>query len=330
MRKAIIATLVCIILGMVALYTGLHNKSTLGTGKIQFSIIDPQIVTAIELSTDSNSLILKKLGMEWMVCEAKAKAKAEIEEKVKANAGRIQDLLLLTQKIEILSPVSLSMKDQIGQQLDKGTSVRFYRNHKVILSVNLCRIEGRTYARTVKSGNIFSIAVKGYPEVDLMKVYNPLPALWKSRTFLDLAPQEIKSVTVRYPDNPNNGFCIQQSEKGILFLLGNSAYDTLKYADKNALNDYLNNFNSIEEVPETNETPGTDLSLQKHTALFTLDIKTFSGIAFKLTGYPKQESTSGNVNPDLFYGIDTGNALVLLRYTDFDPILVTREYFRKK
>jgi len=63
---------------------------------------------------------------------------------------------------------------------------------------------------------------------------------------------------------------------------------------------------------------------------FSLVIHTFTRDTIAVAGYKKQESKTAITDPNYFYGIAHGYDPVLLKYIDFDAILVSNDYFRKK
>jgi len=318
MRKSILLISSCLILGLIAYYTWSKKDSTFGFSGTRFKLTKAGEVTEIHLSSDENKTVLVKSDNSWKV------GNEEADEK------RIHDVLILSSGIEALAPAPLSMKNILNDELEKGISVAFFIHHKSILSFEICRIENQLFARLKNSKNAFKITVKAYPNVDLFKVYDPLPIHWKSNILLDLAPAAIESIVIEYPEKPSDGFRILRTDKKNPVLLDYLGIDTIANIDIEAINEYFHFFSKIKYVPSSEEILPININSLKNEVFFSLKITTTARDTFNLTGCRRQLNQSGEIDLYHFYGITIENDYLILNYSDFDPILVPFEYFRKK
>ena len=318
MRKLTIILSLCIVLGTLAYYSWIKKDSTLGINRILFKLLKPWDVSQIHLSSKKNKAILIKTNSDWKV------------ENKEADIKRIQNLLLLTSGIEVSAPAPLILQNRLNEELANGISIEFYKRRKSILSFQLCRFENQMYARLDDSKDIYKISIKGYPNVDYVSVCDPNPDHWKSHILFDLAPENIMTVKIEYPKIPSEGFQIIRLNDTKLMLLDESGKDTLSYADINALHDYLYFFEGIKYTPESKYENYVKSFTSNENLFFLLRITTSTKVTINLKGYRKLSEQSEKIDRNLFYGVTPENEYLILNYTDFDPILVPREYFRKK
>ena len=318
MRKLTIILSLCVVLGTLAYYSWIKKDSTLGVDRVQFMLAKPWDVTRIQLSSKEYEAILIKSDNDFTI------------EGKEADIKRIQFLILLSSGIEITAPAPLSMQNTLSEAMENGISVQFFKRRKSLLSFRLCRYENQMYARLDGSEEIYKISIKGYPNVDYVRICDPYPDHWKSHTLFNLSPENIDLVRIEYPETPSEGFLIIRSKDKSLLLLDDTGKDTLSNIDMNALHDYLYFFDGIKYTPEPKEKDFENSSISSDNLFFSMRITTSTKDTISLKGYRKPSDQSGKIDRYLFYGVTPENEYLILNYTDFDPILVPREYFRKK
>jgi len=227
MRKPLFLVLICCILGIITYFSWLRKDTSLRKNETRFRLRNPETVSEIQITSASDTVVLLRSDNTWEIAQERA------------NSVRINDLLILASQIDAVAPEPLNMKDSLIKEMKKGLEIQYKVHRKSILSYTLCRIDKQIYARLKNSKNTYRIAVKGYPNVDLLKVFNPLPEHWKSNTFIDLDPENIKSVTLRYPDHPAEGFHIIRSNEKVMLFLDTECEDTIVNVNSDLLFEYL-------------------------------------------------------------------------------------------
>ncbi len=318
MRKILLLILVCVLLGIIACITWLNKDSTLRIRKDRFQLKNADVITQIHLISELYNSVLQKEGESWKIGHENA------------DAERIKNIFIVTSQFDILSSVPLALTDTVITKMKTGISVRFIKRNKPKLAFDICYLNHQFYARFYPSKKIYRLSVKGYPYIDLIKLFDPNPIYWKSNTIIDLSPETINSISLQYPKKPMKGFQIQRDNTKRIVLLNATGSDTLRNINQDDLFGYLYYFSDIKYTAKNVEIRNANVdSLNKRT-FFYLRIISLSEDTIRLYGYRKYYEQSGKIDPDYFYGITSENESLLLNYSDFDPILVTPEYFRKK
>ena len=318
MRKTGILILVCIILGIIAFYTWSNKNSTLGIRENSFRLSNPESVTEIHLSSEKNNTQLIRSGDHWKLGN------------IEANAGRIRDMLTISSKIEVLAPAPLSNRDTLTEKMKNGISVAFLTQHKTILSFSICHLNNQVFGRLNHSKKIYRIGVKGYPDIDLQRVFNPSQSSWESNILINIAPANIRSIRISYPNRSSHSFSIVQPIKDSIILTRYPETDTLTNIDNEALKEYLYFFSDIRYVSQLDKKSPDLIDSLKNEKFFSLKIISSSNDTVDLNGYRKSLRYKGEKDLFRFYGITKDEKVFLLNYSDFDAILVPEEYFRKK
>ncbi len=318
MRKTSILILVCFLLGVIAFYTWSKKNSTLGISENSFRLSKPGSVTEIHLSSETNKIILMRSGNHWKL-ESEA-----------VNDERIRDMLIISSKIEVLAPAPVSTKDTLTEKMKNGISIAYLMHHKTLLTFRICRLNNQVFGRLNHSKKIYRIGVTGYPDLDLQKVFDPSPESWKSNILFNIAPANIRSISISYPNRASHSFRIIQPKKDSLILTGFPETDTITNVDKEALKEYLYFFSDIRYVSRVDKKSLSSIDSLKEENFFSLKIISSSNDTVDLNGYRKSLSHTGEKDLFQFNGMTKDENVFLLNYNDFDAILVPGEYFRKK
>jgi hypothetical protein len=318
MRKIIYLILTILVLGIVAYYALLYKNSSFRKNETRFRLKDPETITEIQIISATDTSILLKSPKYWKIDEEPA------------NPEKINNLLILASQMEAIAPVPLTGKNNVVDAMENGIEIRYKNHWKNSLSYSLFRMDGQIYARIKNSRNAYRIRVKGYPNIDLLKLFNPSKSNWKSNIIIDFHPEDISMIKLSYPGHPSEGFqiTIRYDEKKII--ISDAKDNAIENVNNELIYEYLYYFRNIHQIPMTNsEIPDKSISVGK-SPFFLLMLSGLAGDTLELAGYRKSEKGTGQPDRNYFYGITPGNNPIILKYSDFDAILVPLDYFRKK
>lgn len=215
-----------IVLLLLALYV-FRIRTQQGTIAIKdknFSVPETENVTTIKLKNSQLSLTLQRNQDTWMV-----------NEKLVAKPEAINAFLLLLNKIQVKSPLPVSVADSLTQVLkEDGIEVKIFENSKQIRHFYV------HYTETLNLGGIgilansqhaFMLEFPNYTD-DVVKLFYIQPSAWAENRYSVPATESIKTIETEIPDNPEKSFRIDflDNEQIRLFDLYNGRaavlYDT--------------------------------------------------------------------------------------------------------
>jgi hypothetical protein len=318
MKNYILLILVVLVLGLAAYFSMNRKGSTLHKRDIHFAVEVPDAITKILIESKNARTDLEKINNQWHVNGEEG------------NQERIHDLLIISELIEADAPVSFSQTDSINQQLKNGTRISFYEGKRRIYSFLLCKWENMLFARNIRSEKPFRVSVKGYPNIDLVRVFSASATDWTSNILIDLTPDAIEQVKIDYPSKQSRSFHLIVAENGKYTLFGPDSTNLSLKVDHEIAKEYCSFFSKIRftHLPDSVKVDIAVIRNQK--PLFILNIKSSGNKPIRLEGYQKVDSLTHVADSYRFYTIDPDRGLILLNFSDFDPILVSPEYFLKK
>ena len=317
--KKFITIALFIVLATLAIYYSFYRKnSTLWFSDTSFSIKNANAVTRIVIRSPEKKITLYRVYKGWGI------------DSIEARQDLVENLLKISEELEMVSPVSLSQRDSILCFLKKGTIIEFYSGHRNVSSLNICRFHDEIYAIHDRSKTPYRIDVKGFPEIDLTKLFNPERYLWTANNLFNFHPDDILTVQLFYPDKHDKDFIIEKQSAGKFIIENNMRGSLAESTDSVLLNEYMHFFADIRYYPVKEDKSLIEKNLISKTPFFQLMLSGKNGPLAELQAYKKTELKSGRDDPFEFYAISKKTGLIMLKYNDFDPILAGKDYFLKK
>ncbi len=316
MRKLYLILIMVIVASVAAYYFHQHKSSTLRNRDSDFSIHELEEIDRITLTSGNNSISLYNELGSW-------KVNNEV-----VNQERMTDFLILATKLEAVFPASKAEEDELSAMLNDGTEVAYYSGRKRINSYRICKWKMKIFATRGKSDKIFQVEARGYPNVDLTKVFTSETAHWKNRKIINFHPKEIQSVKIHYPCHSNKNFEIRQVSSGNYRVSDQKNNDFTRSADQDLIRIYLHFFCDITYISVQDQEKANASYLKE--PFFILAIETYEKSRIELHGYRKMNPENEKTDVVEFYGELNKTESMLLKYSDFDPILVDLDYFLKK
>jgi hypothetical protein len=318
MRKFLKVFLI-ILLACLSVYYGYFRKnSTLWFSDTGFAIHQPESVTQIIIRNSDQTITLIKIQNNWKV------------DSIEAKQDLVDFLLKISGQLEIVSPVSINQRDSISDKLKWGTSITYFSGQRKLSSMIFCKFNNDIYAIHNRSKTPYRIAAKGYPQIDLSKIFNPDRQLWMTNVLFKFRPDDVQFVQLVYPGKPQLDLEIEREASG-RYEITNDFYEYQgESADVDLLNEYLGFFINIKYYPVKEGKALIENTLLSKGYFFSLILMDKNDTLAELQGYKKIEMKSGKDDPFEFYAISKRTGLIILKYNDFDPILAGKDYFLKK
>jgi hypothetical protein len=346
-RRYIIAVLV---LGVIAIALVLTNsKSTFKRALSDFAIDDTSNVTKIFMSDKNNNnlLLTRSQHGKWMVSNKYPGSKANI------------DLLLGTMlHLQMKEPVPKAAVENIIKDLATfSVKVEIYQWKYRINLFNFIRLfphEKLTKVYYVggpiqsNQGSYMIMEHSSLPFVVFLPglrgfvtpIYSPIEKYWRDYSVFKKTIQQIESVKMEFPSDPENSFEIRNGQNmslRFISLYDNQVvpvFDTLKVMNFLAafrninFEALLNDMDAHRKDSILNRTPYCIISLTD-TSHFTNTIKTWrKGVT---TG---EVDAMGNPAPydldRLYASVNEGKDFTLIQYFVFDKILRPKSFFIRK
>jgi|AntAceMinimDraft_17_1070374.scaffolds.fasta_scaffold00681_3 hypothetical protein len=348
MKKSKITLIIVIILTVVALILILRGSKGTIRGKIKnFAIEDTLSVTKIFLTDKSNrSITLKKITPgNW-----------QLNNKYKSQTENVNNLLNTIFNIEVKRPVSKTEHNNVIKRMSAiAIKVEIYQN---VYRINLfdkiklfphekltktyyvgdaTKDHIGTYMLMKNSSIAFVTYMPGFRGF-LSTRYDTDEKNWRSHTIFKYKIDNIKSVSLKFPENPELSYTLTKTNnnKYILTSLSDNKviddYDTLKVWDflysfrKICFEVLLNDFDKHKKDSILSSTPFhiltiTDVSGKSKT------IKTFHKRAGK--GYVDFKGNTVIYDRDRLYAYTDNKDFALIQSFVFDKILRPVTYFQK-
>lgn len=270
-------------------------------------------ITRLEIGNKENTLSISLNNEQWL-----------INQQTTADADLIIELL---NNLSLLQTHSLVAKQQAQELTEKlktqGRSIKIFQNKKLVYSLSVGLFNNKDYAISA-SGKVHFIALKGKPGASIFNQLAADATKWQDKLLINLKPNEIASVIVEYPSALEKGFRIEN--KNNTTKLYNSQNTEEELLSANAITDYHHFFSGIsyERVDTNLQKP----DINRH--LFRLKINTTVSKVIQIEGFELVDVHTKQPNTYSFAAIVNNSILVELKYMDFDPILVDKDYFLKK
>ncbi len=301
----------------------LNNRTPFGKRNTSFSADPKKEITRIEFSCDDKKLILEKKGNEWRV-----------NGQNEARKSSILFILKVLNEIRIKSPVSAELFNQeITEKEIMPIRVKVFEKNKIIRSFLVYKTNSNSYGNIMKirhGSKPFIVSIPGFEE-EIGSAFNIHELYWRPFIIFNILPSQISSVSVEnYSDIPSS-FSIVNS-KLELKLAGTEG--TLTGWDSSRIIRYLSYFVRIPFESWASElSPEERRKIESGQPLFLITVTESDGTERILTLWDRWLENNGKLEKDtdrLWAKTNNSNELLIMRYSDVDPILKKKSYFFTK
>ncbi|MBW6498486.1 MAG: DUF4340 domain-containing protein [Bacteroidales bacterium] len=253
-KKSYLLLLTALVLGAAGLYFSLTgNQGSLHDRDRNFRLPQDADVVRLEMQKKNGESLLLAKDAEgiWHVNQA-----------FRANESAVRELLGTLRHLNVRQPVSLAEQEQVNQALDQqGVLVEVYaRTHWIRLPGDIRLIprtkrvkrllagedtpDGEsTIMRLYRSEMPFAVHVPGV-QGGFADLFNPNESLWRDPVVVDLQARQIRRIEVRFTENEEESFVIDNQSETPLLLHGGQAVD-ISLIDGTRLARYLEGFTEL-------------------------------------------------------------------------------------
>jgi hypothetical protein len=344
-RFALILLLVLVIVAVILIMSK-SSKSTLDD-YAHFAVEDTASVTKVFLADKNNNTVLltRDTSGYWMV-----------NKDYKASRAAMEILLKTIYSIDIKSPIAKKSHDNYIKSIaSRSIKVEIYQQvYRINLFNKIKLFKHEKCTRTYYVGfdtqdNAGTVMLMEGSEVPyviyipgfngfLSTRYSAFEKDWRDHTVFNIKYSDIKSITLRFPSDPENSF--KAEKKGtrdfIIKSLANDKqitdYDTIKVLDLFA------SFVNLRHEVFVNDLPKKD-SIIKSTPFHILTVEDNNGNSYSIKTFHKRSVDNSDTDPyynfspydrDRFYAlINNDKDLVLLQFFVFDNVIRPLAFYMK-
>ncbi|MEO6902526.1 MAG: DUF4340 domain-containing protein [Bacteroidia bacterium] len=339
-KKNRIAIVLVIVLCSISFWFTVNNKkNTINKSLRDFAVSDTTAITKIVLSNKTDSLVL----------ERKPSSKWKVNSKYNVELRAITRLLYTINKIEPSEPVAKNIQKEIDQQLiQEGLKCEVYQNNTLVKAYLVGKAtpdQSGTYMALLNLKTM-QLAERSFivyiPGIDgnLSPNYAVDEKMWREKNVFDVAANEIKSVKVEVPFNPDYGYEVAVKTGGE-YQLKLADGKIFKQIDTATIKQYFSYFKQLgfEKFEANYSKPEID-SIKATKPLNIVTVTTLSGNITKVNFYARKPMVAGlkdATGKTILFDQDRMNALindhnelVVVKYYVFGKIMPPVDYFFKK
>jgi len=334
-RGTLIAVVVLLLVSVYFLFFK-NTWSTLGEKDNQFAVLDTASITKITMEDrNKNAVMLTRVNAgQW-----------KVDGRYFVRPDAINTLLYTMKMVTVKSLIDQGIWDKVVKGLaSNSVKVDIYKGDDKIKSYfvgSQTNDHMGTYMLLVKphtDENYKQPYVTYIPGFDgfLTTRYFVMEEGWRDRTVFHYYPNEIKSISINYPD-PEHSFIITTVAKNKFTIENPVTHQSLVRFDTTAVKQYMTYFQSINwEVvvkPEKRDSiiasPPICVMEVKDTAGKTTNIRLYNRKAPDNVEN-KYAGKDYKYDPDRLYALVNGKDFVLIQYFVFGKLLQDPSYFVHK
>ncbi|MBN1117362.1 MAG: DUF4340 domain-containing protein [Bacteroidales bacterium] len=250
-----------------------------------------------------------------------------------ANWKTSQDVLADKSKIDyaISSLINLRMNYPVSKEqsnelkklfADSANTIKLFYKGKQVYTLRFLSNNSQTFAINSKD-KIYSLVLPGYEKFNLEQIIPTEPGYWEIQQLLKLSPEKIKKVSVVYAKQEKSGFRLEHREQK--FELYDYKNQVMENSDTASILDYIHFFSGVNGM----RFDATGFDLINNKPIFSLIVETQDRHTH-IESFLLFNKANNASDCDMFAGVVNKNDTLMFRYIDFDPILVSLDYFLKK
>ena len=327
MKKSVLYIILVVALIAVAVIFYLHDeKSTLITGSSEFTLDETEGVDSVCLQQDSVQLTLVRKNKKWTLNGVMPVRKRAINHLFNVLTG-----------LQIEAPATKDSRDEIIDLIHQNpVHVKIYSRGEVLkdyLVEDSKFKKGTTYMMMRDKSTPFLMTIPGY-NGDIADLYRVDPSFWRDHTIFSYSGLDIRSVKVQYPSSSKRSFELnyQGEEFKLIDLNKDEEVESVKNAKASR---YYSYFSDIRYARVFKHQSLLD-SIRQEQPFCKITIKDETENTVTLETYRKPSDgrsdafgQGGKYDLNYLYGIYSEfEQILLIKYTEIDPLFKEIDYFR--
>ena len=329
MKKPAIYIVILVLLASLAVYLYLQDESsTLDPRYTKFGLKEVQKADTILISQGENRVKLHREAERWYV-----------NENMFARDKAVEQFFNLLQDLRVEAPAPEKNREEINTLIrENPVRVKIYDGERLIrdyLVEDSRSKEGITYMMVRKSRRPFLMNLPGF-KGDLAALFRAEPQYWRDRTLFDYTGLDMQRVKVTYPGQSESSFQLSYDQDE--FRLESLSNDqVIQHFNSSKAARYFSYFSNVRFHSVIMDDGRLLDSLRRSQPHCTIEITDKKGNHRKLLTYRKesagQKDAFGQASPydlNYLYGrYQPSGEILLIKYTEIDPLLKEIDYFRE-
>jgi hypothetical protein len=325
MKKTILYILILVVLGLGVWFAFFKETTNpFGNSDAGFTVTDTAAIGKIFLAhTDGHTITLERKSGGWIM-----------DGKYPVLTSTINGLLATLHNQRAEAPVAKAARNNVIKEMaTSSVKTEVYNRDGRQMAVFFVGGEnsrtGGTFMLMDGAQTPYVVNVPGFNGY-LMAYYPVEWTAWRDRHVFNLKPEEIKSVSVTYPEKPVNSFTISQ-ENGTVAATVDSAFRHMGSFNEARAKAYLGFFHDMYSEGFMNGVPHMDSILAMLPVRCVVTVQPKQGPAQVLTVYwrPLDKRSKNQLTPlpnapenydaDRFYGVINQDTVTIQRFV-FDKV----------
>ncbi|MFW5944025.1 MAG: hypothetical protein ACOCTU_02085 [Bacteroidota bacterium] len=263
-----------------------------------------------------------------------------VNQRLYARNENVQQLLNVFRELRVEAPAQKANRGKLLDTIrENPIHVQIYKGDDLLkdyLIEDSPSKEGTSYMMMKGSRAPFIVGLPGY-DGDLADLIKMDVSYWRDKTLFDYSGLDIETIKVAYPSDMEHSFCVSYGDDG---------FRLQSIADEEYIEDfngsraarYFSYFGNVKFHEVISDNPRLKDSLKRATPYCVFEIVDENNSLTKLYTYRKK--SEGKSDPfgqqssydlNLLYGrFERVGEILLIKYTEFDPLLKEIDYFREK
>jgi hypothetical protein len=323
-------TILILLIGLAAYLYVRDESSTLNPRLSDFSLDEKELqeVDSVLLTRHKETLQLHRRQDQWY-----------LNRHFHARNQKVRHLFNVFRELQVEAPVRKSNRQKIVEMIRMNSiHVRIYRNNKLIKNYLLDdskKKPGISYMMMAGSKKPFIMSLPGY-EGDIAGLFRFDPAYWRDKTLFDFSGTDIQRIKVLYASALKQSFVLSyQNEAFQLRSPDNNQY--FEHFSSTRPARYFSYFGNVRfhSVIQNDERLADSLGAAEPYCFFEITDQRNNATRF----YIYRKGSAAHQDPfgqksrfdlNYLYGrFGDRKEILLIKYTEFDPLLKEIHYFRE-
>jgi hypothetical protein len=319
---------ILVLIAIAVLFYLKNEKNTLDAHLTTFALEKAEQPDSIVLRQDTLKTYLVLKNNQWVV-----------NGNFPARNRTVEHFFNVLHNLKIEAPATESAKKEvIGLVRENPVHVKLYQKNKKIrdyLVEDSKYKKGATYMMMQQGEEPFLMNLPGH-EGDIAPLYHADPSYWRSRIIFSYSGVDLQEVQVLYPEKPAESFILHYTKNDQFYLEQPGSRKKIKNISNERAARYLSYFSDIRYASVIKTSDLLMDSLKHETPFCSFRITDINGKTRKLETYRKmadqlkdQFGQKSKYDLNYLYGIFDGfDEILLIKYTEIDPLFKEIDYFR--